>query len=158
MMKSNYSWEVYHELVKKLASSITPYVTDNTEILAIARGGLIPGVLISHILDKQLYTVSTSSYKDEEQGEVKVDLSSVIFATDAFKDKHIILIDDIYDTGNTCKVISSILRRLHQNIKITVAVVVFRGSKDTADSTPDLDIIAAEYFDSTNWLVFPYEV
>lgn len=59
-------------------------------IVGLSRGGLIPGVLLSHYLDVPFHPLGH-------------DESNLWMAEDAFGTKRILIIDDINDTGHTFK-------------------------------------------------------
>jgi hypoxanthine phosphoribosyltransferase len=49
------SWDDFHSICKGLAVAVAPF--DPEIVLAISRGGHYPGTLISHILQRELYSV-----------------------------------------------------------------------------------------------------
>src|SRR5690349_17332105 len=102
-------WSTYHTLTQKLAAAIL-----NTEkvpfdqIICIARGGLTFGHLLSDYLRIPIASITIQSYTDiQKQGKVQITagLKSQI------KDKKILLVDDIADSGKTLKRAISYLNR-----------------------------------------------
>jgi len=75
-----------------------------THVVGVARGGLIPATIISYELNVPLLSYGISSYKDTNKAdELKInqfvhfnDLKSVTEA-----DPHVLVVDDICDTGDT---------------------------------------------------------
>lgn len=76
-------------------------------IIGITRGGLFPALLISHILDKPLLPISYSS--KQGAGDDKNHANDINNIVDIVKDKQVIVVDDICDSGYTLKEINSIL-------------------------------------------------
>ena len=86
----------------KLAYKIKPYIDDveSTQIIAIARGGLIPAQYISYILGiRNMHVINSRSYEGEDKTDT-IEISGLLMA-DYENAKKIIIIDDIYDTGDT---------------------------------------------------------
>jgi len=85
--------ELCFQIVKSLPKNIT-------RILAIARGGLIPGVIISNLLNiKEILTAKVDSY----DGSVKKE--KINFNIPNIRDSgNLLIIDDIYDSGETIKI------------------------------------------------------
>ena len=75
-----------------------------THVVGVARGGLIPATIISYELNVPLLSYGISSYKDTNKtDELKInqfvhfnDLKSITEA-----DPHVLVVDDICDTGDT---------------------------------------------------------
>ncbi len=49
------SWDIFHGLCKGLALALAPY--DPEVILGVARGGLYPGTLLAHMLQKEFFPI-----------------------------------------------------------------------------------------------------
>lgn len=65
-------------------------------IVGIARGGLIPAVMLSHRLDVPMRSVSWSTFHKDQMREHTWDI-----ADDISEGKCILLVDDILDSGRT---------------------------------------------------------
>ena len=124
------SWEDVADGIKILAEKIKKEVDirDITEIVGIARGGLIPAVMLSHFLGIKY------------SAEVSLSLMN--------SDK-VIIIDDIADSGRTFENIvignQTIICSLYMRSK--------RCSKKTRDN-----LIYAYEVNNDDWLVFPWEI
>ena len=92
------TWDEYHTLTRKLAEKI---LTDNIhidEIVAISRGGLTLGHLLTDLLRVPISTFTIQSYSDiQKSGEVKI---TKPLAT-PLDGKTVLLVDDVADRGNT---------------------------------------------------------
>ncbi len=139
------SWNTYHESSQKIAAAIldSPFVLD--EIVAISRGGLTFGHMLSDFLRKPISTITIQSYHDiRSQGEVKITAK----LSTSIKGKHILLVDDVADSGKTLKRAVSYLKKLAPK-NITTATMYY---KPHSVFRPDF------YVDQTDrWIIFPYE-
>jgi len=75
-----------------------------THVIGLARGGLIPATIISYELDVPLLSYAISSYKDTTKtDEFKINqfvhFSDIKSLKEA--DPHVLVVDDICDTGDT---------------------------------------------------------
>ena len=139
------SWDEYHESIQKLAATILDHSPDVDEIVAISRGGLTLGRLLSDFLRVPIFTIAIQSYTDiKKQGVVTITgkLQSSI------RGKHILLVDDVSETGKTFHRAITYLKK-DKPKKITTVAVYF---KSHSDYRPD-------YFahETTKWVLFPYE-
>jgi uncharacterized protein len=91
------SWEDFHALCKGLALAIAPY--DPEIILGIARAGLYPATLISHLLRCELYGIRlTRRRKDVVEQATPVWLQR---PPDAVAGRRVLIVDEICDSGET---------------------------------------------------------
>lgn len=94
------TWEGFKDLTKELTKTIPPEVD---AIVGVARGGLYPATFISHLLQKELYPIRISRRINDivtfEHPEWIIKPSELI------KDKKVLIVDDICDTGETLKLI-----------------------------------------------------
>ena len=139
------SWDEYHKLAQKLAATVLSHDKQVDEIVAISRGGLTLGHLLSDFLRIPISTIIIQSYTDiQAQGEVAITGK----LQRSIRDKHILLVDDVSDTGKTYKRAVRYLRRCGPKSITTVAMFykphsVFRP-----------DFFAAR---TSKWIIFPYE-
>lgn len=142
------SWRDIEEQCKELARRIKKRRIDFDIIIALARGGWIPGRLLSDYLDTdELYTVRVKFY----EGVGKRAKKPLILHPTQFtiRGKKVLLVDDIADTGES---LLAALEHLKERGArgITVATLV---KKPYSKVTPDL------YVEETSaWVVFPWEV
>lgn len=140
------TWVEYQAYAQKLAAAILSSRTRQDEIIAISRGGLTLGHLLSDFLRIPIFTIAIQSYRDiMVQGELKITapLPSPITG------KRVLLVDDISDTGVT---LSRALPYLEQfSPKEITTVTMFL--KPQTSFIPD-------YFarKTKRWVIFPYEI
>lgn len=138
------SWEKLYIDCVALSKKINGTKID--EIVAISRGGVVMGRLLSDFLSLPMSNISITSYigtKQEKEPIITQELTKDI------KSKTIILIDDVADTGKTFKKAVPYLESLGAKKVITVAPY----TKPHAIFVPDF------WIESTSkWIIFPYEV
>ena len=140
------SWKEYHALTQKLAAAILSQGPPYDEIVAIARGGLTLGHLLSDYLRIPISSITIQSYSDiQQQGQVVITagLSKII------KDKRILLVDDIADSGKTLDRATSYLSEFHPK-SITRLTMFFKSRSS----------VMPEYFakKTDKWILLPFEV
>lgn len=129
-------WEDVDNIVTYLASKIQQ--TDYKTILAVSRGGLIPGTILSHKLNMPLQTVR---WQTRDGGEKEVARLNSI--TEKF---NCIVVDDILDTGATIQSMKD--ECLHP---FGTCAVLAKKETDL------LDIVGRKYYNDTKWVYFPWE-
>ena len=142
--------------VKVLESGFEP-----TLIVAIWRGGTPVGMALQEVLEycgveSDHIAIRTSSYLGvDERGEVAIHGLNYIIKKIRHDDR-VLIVDDVFDTGNTIKaVVDEIRRRARGNTpeEIRVAVPWFKPSRNETDMVPDFYLR-----ETAEWLVFPHEL
>ncbi|MCK9369708.1 hypothetical protein M0R04_07350 [Candidatus Dojkabacteria bacterium] len=99
-----------HQLCVHIADTIKKQHLQFNVILGIARGGLVPAVILSHLLDTPLVSVSYSSKHGKGDNKNHHNTLPLLY------DEHIFLIDEIADSGRTLKEIDSFYKPIPGNI------------------------------------------
>jgi hypoxanthine phosphoribosyltransferase len=94
--KKYYDYIHVHEWIQKIVLQMYKDNWRPDYIVGLTRGGLIPAVIMSHMLDISMHPLSVS-LRDSEIGPE----SNCWIAEDAFNGKNILILDDINDTGAT---------------------------------------------------------
>lgn len=139
------SWNTYHTLAQKLAAAILTSNPQPEQIVAISRGGLTLGHLLSDLLRIPISTITIQSYTDiQKQGELTI----AERLKKPIRGKRILLADDVADSGKTLKRAVSYLRRLGPASIATVTMFYKPRS-----------VFRPDYFarQTTKWILFPYE-
>ncbi len=132
-----------------------------TLIIAIWRGGTPVGMAVQEILsyaglESDHIAIRTSSYTGvDERGAVAVHGLNYIIKKICHDDR-VLIVDDVFDTGNTIvAVIEELRRRARDNTPedIRVAVPWFKPSRNETEIEPDYYI-----HETAEWLVFPHEL
>ncbi|MDH5344985.1 MAG: phosphoribosyltransferase family protein [Gammaproteobacteria bacterium] len=132
-----------------------------TLIIAIWRGGTPVGMAVQEVLsycgvESDHIAIRTSSYTGvDERGEVAVHGLNYMIKKIRHDDR-LLIVDDVFDTGNTIKaVIEEIRRQARANTpeEIRVAVPWYKPSRNETDLAPDFYVR-----ETAEWLVFPHEL
>lgn len=141
-------WEKYIGYVHLLTRKISMTNYRDWPILAIARGGLIPGVMISHILkNPNFQVIGISSYNDREQGPIRITQKPNI-------PSRCLIVDDLIDSGKTMEVVKGYLKYHHKNCEFKVTVLIDKF--DMTKENPRSDLFVVDIHPDT-WIKFPYE-
>lgn len=142
------SWRDIEEQCKELAREIKKRKLSFDVILALARGGWVPGRLLSDYLgNDELHTVRVKFYKGVGQ---RMEKPLILHPTQFdIEGKRVLLVDDIADTGESLIAALEHLKEKNSGRVFVVTLV----KKPHSKFTPDL--YARE---TSAWVVFPWEV
>lgn len=139
------SWKNYHETARKLATGILTRHEPIDQIVAISRGGLTLGHLLADLLRIPISVISIQSYTDiQTSGEAVLTAK----LQNPIKHKHILLVDDVSDSGKTLLRAIRYLTRAGAK-KVTTVTMFFKPHS----------VYRPDYFakQTTRWILFPYE-
>ncbi len=132
-------------------------------IVAIARGGLIPAQYISYALGiRDIFTVTSRLYDGETKGNKEQEISN-LFMIDYESFDYILVIDDIFDTGETMDgllfALGEVTGTLKEDIKFIPCVAFTQKKKSFME---EQGIIYGSRVKKMNgkrpWLVFPWNI
>jgi xanthine phosphoribosyltransferase len=134
------SWDQLHRDTKALSWRLHDLGKRWKGIVAVTRGGLVPAAVIARELGiHYIDTVSITSYKFKEQGEMNI-LKKI---DDSGED--LLIIDDLVDTGATAKVVKNMLPNAY------FATVYAKPA-----GKPLVDLYVTEVSQDT-WILFPWD-
>ena len=133
-----YPWFKIDELVKEIANKASSYKP--THIVGIARGGLVPAVMLSHQLNLPMETLGVSFRDNKATHHTKFK---------PIKDARYLIVDDINDSGTTFKVVTDIFKNRRLDHR-TAALI----NKEKSDFNVDF---YGEMFYHDDWINFPWE-
>ena len=142
MKKSSYSINEMHNAIKQIVEQINISGFNPEVIVSINRGGCIPGVYLSHFLDKPHKMIDIKSLNDNSEN-----ISSYIK-----KNKLVLIIDDINDTGKTFDFVKKTFNNSDAEIRFA-ALINNVTSKTKIDHHGQL----IDKSESPVWYVFPWE-
>ncbi len=156
-----YDWPAYAALIESLARQVgASYRPD--QIIGIARGGLMPAVILSNYLDAPIGVMAAASYEPGSPGfqDVKgsIKIGSNMASVMPQPGRHILLVDDMTDSGDTMAACSAWLRECPGGAvrEIRTAVIwhktgsIFRPDYFAEEVKPGAD---GRY----PWIVQPFE-
>ncbi|MBM0743223.1 phosphoribosyltransferase [Phormidium sp. CLA17] len=98
------SWEDYHHAIEQLAVKVYQSDWQFNQIICLAKGGLRVGDILSRLYDVPLAILSTASYGgSNNQSRGSLVFSHDLTKTTANLGSHILLVDDLVDSGITLK-------------------------------------------------------
>ena len=139
------SWNEYHSMARDLAERL---LTDNVkvdEIVAISRGGLTLGHILTDLLKVPMSSFTIQSYTDiQKQGDVKITKPLTI----PLDGKSVLLVDDVADRGTTLVRAMEYLNMFTPR-KITSLTMYYKPHS----------VYKPDYFaqSTSAWILFPYE-
>ena len=138
-------WNEFHHMGFELSKRLNESCPDAETIISVARGGHVLARLLSDFLKLPIFSVSIQSYQDLQQLELRITQELNI----DLKGHHVLLIDEIVDSGKTLVRALEYLSDFGPSKVTSVAMHVKPG----AIARPDY------YVDETDkWVVYPYEV
>jgi len=138
----NLTWDQFAEDTKGLGSKLATLDKQWTTVVAIARGGLVPAAIISHMFPtRRIETICITSYDDDtfQQTDLEVLTEYRSHSDD------VLVIDDLADSGQTLRLVRTMLPHAH----FACVYAKPRG-------IPATDSFFKEVSHDT-WLVFPWE-
>ena len=129
------SWNDVDEMIESLYEQLKDENID--KVVGISRGGLIPGVMLSHRLNAGFEPLEWQTRDGEFQDRIK----AMNFNKNL---KGTIFVDDICDTSTTIKQIKQLIPKsrwavLHQKADI------------------ELEYVATTLYNDDRWVVYPWE-
>ena len=145
IVKKYYSYEECLDDCRILIPQIKEYNPDT--LVAIARGGLLLGHLLSEALDtRQIYSLNSIHYNGTE----KLDTFNIFNIPDLSSKKRVVLVDDIIDSGESMVEILKLLHEKYPACEFKIATIFY---KKTALLAPDFTVKEAK-----DWIDFFWEV
>lgn len=144
----NLTWADFTEQATQLSQTIASEKKDLQLIVAIARGGLTLSHIISDILKLPIAAFTIESYKDLQQNSLPHITHGL---TTSLRDKKILLVDEISDTGKTFLRGLSYLEEMGATrVDITTCSLYY---KPHSQYKPDFFI-----GETSAWVIYPTEV
>ena len=157
MNKIYHDWQQIDRWCNRIALDILKTDWRPNYIVGLTRGGLIPGVMLSHLLEVPMHTLKVQLRDGDQDTEMNCWMPE-----DVCEGKNILIVDDINDTGETLAWIrddweKSVFQgdiKFHWHNRIRVAVLVNNLSSNEQVDWCAADINKAE---DPSWIVFPWE-
>lgn len=144
VIKHYFTWHDFDAAMNTLVYKIRYHTFNPSIIVALSRGGLIPGVKLSHMLNLPLLPIRYSS--KDGHGEFK-QYENILPRVD---ERSILIIDDISDSGNTLKEVVEYYESSGSDVR---SVTWFY--KESSCFEPD--VYALKIPSAYGWIVFPWE-
>ena len=141
------TWEQIYEMLLNLASRIRKDCFEPDVILGVSRGGWPPARVLSDLLENpELANVKTEFYMGvaETRGEPTITQPVSV----SVRDKKVLVVDEIADTGKSLQLIQSHLKKQGAS-EIKITTIYYKP----------WSVVAPDYYEkeSSAWIVFPWE-
>lgn len=140
------SWQDIETDCRKLCAHITAH--NFKAVLGIARGGVVPSLIITKMLDILIYDIIGIAAYDGCQQKDNISLlkpASDEIETHCPNGKGLLIVDDLVDTGRTIEFVKNIYPEAYIAVPYT---------KPLGEPYADIFI---KSFQQNEWLVFPWE-
>ncbi|ACL10804.1 phosphoribosyltransferase [Desulfurococcus amylolyticus 1221n] len=141
-------WSKAIELCYRLASMILDSGKRYDTVIAVSRGGLIPARIISDVLGVEDLVVLRSKLWGIG-GKIRSEPEISIHEPPDFKNRKVLVVDEVVDTGATLTRITRLIRDLGADL-VETAVVHY---KSTSSFKPDYYV---EKIDEWAWIFYPW--
>ncbi len=138
----------FQEAIHRICTQVRESAIRFDFIVSISRGGLIPGVLLSHNLQIPLRVVEWSTR------DTGLKLCPKDIARDAARGKSVLVVDDIVDSGITIRELIDSWE-LEDTPNIKVACVVYNKAQDIV--IPDFYYEVIDKSEDNSWINFWWE-
>lgn len=149
MNKDFHSWERIDRLMKELIKQIDPREWDT--VLAVTRGGMIPGCLVSEALNlRNVLTAAVMFYTDV--GQTMDQPRFLQFPNDPLLiGKRVLIVDDVWDSGKTAMAVKQ--RVLEAGGQPGIAVIHYKPTHSAfPNEKPDYYAMQTDA-----WIVYPWD-
>lgn len=145
---SHPTYDEIHNRCEHIASLLTEHGEEFDLIVGLSRGGLLPGIIFSHLLNTPFKPLEYSSTKGKGDGLNSNSIPRWIIENEI--PTRVLIVDDIADSGHTLNEIVDVFRG--NNFRVLTATIY---SKVSSVFIPDYSgYLIPESF---GWIVFPFE-
>lgn len=147
--RQSFNDDEYGQLIESLAIKLRDQGVRPDVVLAVARGGLRVGDVLSRLFGVPLTIVSASSYSGQIQGDITI---SPVIPSETSLRGLVLIADDLVDSGVTMLALANRVRANPGVTGVHRAVIwAKRGSESTTDTYVEL-------VDRDVWIDQPFEV
>lgn len=144
--KIHYTWDQLHEDTYKICKWVRDVDFKPDLIVGVVRGGAIPAVIASHILESPVELVQWSLRDSKKQDFRKLDQLAI-------SNKRILFIEDIVDSGDTMAAIKE--RMFDTKNRVLYTSLFFNPAQSKANIHHWTRVI--DRSEDERWVVFPWE-
>lgn len=141
------SWDYFYQLCLELGDKIKKSGFKPEILLGISRGGLIPLRILSDLIESAVVaTVKVEFYEDVAKTGQEPKMTQHVSVD--VKDKRVLLIDDVADTGKSLSLMSDLLEE-EGVVELRIATVYYKP----------WSLLKPHYYIrcTDKWIIFPHE-
>jgi len=142
------TWDDVDFIANMVAESISKKNIKFDTIVALGRGGLIPGAILSYKLDiKNLQNLGINTrHRMDQHSETSVYQRPTITG-------NVLVVDDINDSGKTFEAVNSLIKSEYPDIgELLYCSLTTRYNTNFNENT-----ISGKIINTSDWLVFPWD-
>ncbi len=145
------SWEELNGHVESLAQQIhnLPEAQRPDAILAISRGGLVPGAMLAYRLGIRDLLIAVAEHYDAA-GRRPAPTIARMPSDESLKGRSILIVDEVWESGRTIALVAEHARAAGAHVR--TAVVHHKPGKSEVPGAPDFFAALAD-----GWITYPYK-
>ena len=145
------SWEELNGHVESLAQQIhdLPEAQRPDAILAISRGGLVPGAMLAYRLGIRDLLIAVAEHYDAA-GRRPAPTIARMPPDESLKGRSILIVDEVWESGRTLALVAERARAAGADVH--TAVVHHKPGKSEVPGAPDFFAALAD-----GWITYPYK-
>ena len=147
-VKDIVSWDALDALTAGLADRLEGRHFD--VLLAIARGGLVPAGMLAYRLGIREILVAAVAAYDDHGNMAPTPLVIHFPADERFRDRDVLVVDEVWETGNTAVLVAELVRQAGG--RPTTAVLHYKPARSLVEQAPDVHAVTTD-----QWVVYPYK-
>ena len=141
------SWELFGQAQEELAQQIADSDFSPEVLVAVARGGMLPGGALTYSLGVKLPdAINVEFYTDVNETLADPILLAPLLDTDSIRGRRILVVDDVADSGRTLALVLKLLRGFGAEVRSAVLY-----TKPRTVVQPDFS-----WRTTDKWIVFPW--
>ena len=141
------TWQLFGAAADELAGRVAADGFAPDLILAVARGGLFVAGALGYALSvKNVAVINVEFYTDVQETLPDPVLLAPMLDTESIRNKRILIVDDVVDSGRTLALVLELLRGFEADVRSAVLY-----AKPTTVINPDFVWKATD-----KWIVFPW--
>lgn len=150
MEKIYLTWQEVERLINAVLPKLNRQKYDS--LLAITRGGIIPGGIIAERLGITKVLVASVDFYSDDESEMDWPVFMQFPIDSLLHGEHVLVVDDLWDRG---KEVSSVKERVeHAGGKVTTFVMHYKPHRSIfPDAAPDFYTAITE-----DWIIYPWEL
>jgi len=142
------TWDDIDYIANMVVESISKKNIKFDTIVALGRGGLIPGAILSYKLDvKNLQNLGINTRQEDGQY-----VETLIYQRPTITG-NVLVVDDINDSGKTFEAVNSLIKSEYPDIgELLYCSLTTRYNTNFNENT-----ISGKIINTSDWLVFPWD-
>ncbi|MBE6478386.1 MAG: phosphoribosyltransferase [Propionibacteriaceae bacterium] len=141
------TWEGFGAATRELAQTIVDSGFVPEIVIAVARGGMIPGGALTYAIGVKLTdAINVEFYTDIAKTLPDPILLAPLLDTESIKDKRLLVVDDVVDSGRTMELVIDLLKGYGADVRSAVLY-----TKPTTVIQPDYS-----WRNTDRWIAFPW--